>query len=88
MSTTIPMIHLNGTSAKALKEEILTAIEALAFAQAALEHMTVNARDHYPKSDKSSFASAQAEHRYRLSSLGDVMSDLSALYEGIVAQEG
>jgi hypothetical protein len=79
----IPAIHLNGTSANALCEEILTAHGALMQARHALADMTVHGRDHYVKADKESFSKAQAEHVARLAAIDKIVAELGEIYQGI-----
>lgn len=83
---TIPTIHLNGTSAKTLQDEIRKACSDLQMARMSLASMTVHARDHYVKHDKDSFKFARDEHVARLKALDDIYEELTALYIGITDQ--
>ena len=87
MTVTLPVIHINGTSAKTLKDEILVAADAIREARKALENMTVHSRDHYVKHDKQSFEFARNEHIARLKALDTIREELSELWDGINAQE-
>jgi hypothetical protein len=84
--TTIPSIHMNGTSAKTLQDEIRKACSDIMVARMSVADMTVHGRDHYVKTDKESFTKAQAEHVARLKALDDVYADLIELYKGITDQ--
>jgi hypothetical protein len=83
MSVTIPMIHLNGTSAKSLEGEIREVVDAIGVLRRALQNMTVNGRDHYPKADKESFNKARAEHVARFEVVDKLEAELTELYLGI-----
>lgn len=80
---TLPCIHMNGTSAKTLCDEIRKACSDLQMARMSVASMTVHSRDHYVKHDKESFKFAQAEHVARLQKLDDIYRDLTDLYLGI-----
>jgi hypothetical protein len=49
--TTLPTIHLNGTSAESLLDEYRAAMKAMQAAAQALYSCTCNARDFYPQGD-------------------------------------
>ena len=83
---TIPSIHLNGTSAKTLQDEIRKACSDLQMARMAVADLTVHARDHYVKADLSSFTKARDEHVSRLQRLDDIYNELIELYKGITDQ--
>lgn len=80
---TLPCIHLNGTSANTLCEEIRKACSDLQVARMAVASMTVHSRDHYVKHDKESFKFAQAEHVARLQKLDEIYKELTEIYLGI-----
>ena len=80
---TLPSIHMNGTSADTLCEEIRKACSNLQVARMSIAEMTVHSRDHYVKHDKESFKFAQAEHVARLQKLDDIHNELIAIYLGI-----
>lgn len=83
MSVTIPSIHLNGTSANSLCEEIREAVDTLTVARVALSKMTVHSRDHYIKADKDSFNKARAEHEARFVAIDKIITELGEIYQGI-----
>ena len=80
---TLPSIHLNGTSAKTLGEEIRKACSDLMMARMSVAAMTVHARDHYVKADPNSFAKARDEQAARLQKLDDMHKELIEIYLGI-----
>ena len=75
----IPTIHLNGTSATWLLEELADASTALGTAIDALRQVTVHGRDYYPQGDHA-YPQARAEHDARLNALTAVQQDLQAMY--------
>lgn len=81
--TTIPAIHINGTSHKELCREIRSAVDALYTARIELSKMTVHSRDHYIKSDKDSYRKARAEHEARFKALDDIIDELTEIHNGI-----
>jgi uncharacterized protein (UPF0216 family) len=85
-NVTLPAIHMNGTSAKTLCDEIRKAHSQLTCARMALADMTVHSRDHYVKADKQSYEFARNEHLARLAALDKIADELTALYVGIEAQ--
>ena len=80
---TTPTININGTSARALLEQHLTAIEALRAAITKVQEAAPNGRD-YQTAPANSFSHAQQEHRRRLSRLEDVIDELEQIAEYIV----
>lgn len=87
VNVTLPVIHLNGTSAKTLMAEVQAAHEAICTARAALCAMTVHQRDHYVKHDKQSFEFAQREHVARIRKLDEIKAELEAIWAGIFEQD-
>lgn len=85
--TTIPLIHLNGTSANELQREVREAYDAIKVARDKLAAMTVHGRDHYPKADKDSFRKAQAEHQARFVALDKIKEELQDIWLGINEQK-
>jgi hypothetical protein len=83
---TLPRIHLNGTSARALMDEIREAHTALTAARDALSNMTVHGRDHYICSIPFSFSLARDEHCARIASIDKIIAEIGELYQGIVDQ--
>jgi len=83
----VPTVHLNGTSAKALREQLIEAITALRRAQDKLLQAMPHGRDYYVQ-DGDATTEAQTEMRARVTKVGEVEAELVTIYEGIVAQEG
>jgi hypothetical protein len=80
MTTTLPTIHLNGTSAKTLEEEYLNALRALHAFRDVFSTTTCNARDFYPQSD-SAWADARFERADVFAKLSDIEDHLTAWIE-------
>jgi len=78
----LPTIHLNGTSANALEQQVDAAIDALCLARAALIETAPNARDYYPQG-QGAISQAGVEVRNRLLKLDDVAKELNELQEHI-----
>lgn len=88
MTTTeivLPIIHLNGTSKEALQTDILTALDKLSEAQAALSAMAPNQRDYYPAPDRDRWQRALLQHQRRMRVLAELRAELVAQWEGIEA---
>jgi len=83
----VPTIHINGTDAKSLREQLLDAVTAVRHAQNKLLQAMPHGRDYYVQ-DGDAINEAQAEMRARIAKLGEVEADLVTLYEGIVTQPG
>lgn len=82
MSMRLPTIHLNGTSREYLFEEAVAAAGALRGAIAALEGMTVNARDYYPQGPDA-YSEAAREHRGRIERVRGVLSEVYVLLDSL-----
>ena len=80
---TLPSIHMNGTSAKTLCEEIRKACSDLQMARMSLASMTVHSRDHYVKTDPDSYVKARNEQMARLDKIDAIYKELTDLYLGI-----
>lgn len=72
----LPTIHLNGTSAKTLLDEAREANLALHHAIAALEGITVNARDYYVQGTEA-HGEAVREHQARIDAIRKVRVELN-----------
>lgn len=70
----VPVVHLNGTSAKELLELREDAFLALDKARDALCKMAPNGRDYYP--DPGRMDKALAQHERRLRSVTDLMGEV------------
>jgi hypothetical protein len=77
---TLPIVHMNGTSARDLTEGYVEAARAVDDAIDALaKHASPNGRDYYCSPDGNALDNALAEHRARLVKLNDVKTELNAL---------
>lgn len=74
-----PALHLNGTGYTTLNREYETAVEALDLAIQKVEAITVHGRDYYPQGD-GAINRAVAEHRARLTALGNVKDQLAGIW--------
>ena len=66
-----PTIHLNGSSAKSLREEYLNAYYALNQAIDAIHKIDVNGRDYYPQGPDAA-TQARDEHMERIKAVSKV----------------
>ena len=80
-----PTIHLNGTSADALIDALVTASNRITDAIHALADAAPNARDYYPQGPDA-YGRARAEHVSRLDRLQSVHAELCDLYNAISDQ--
>ena len=71
----VPTIHLNGTPASHLAQEVEDAYAAVNAAIDALAKMTVNGRDYYPQGPDA-FELANREHADRIARLRSVANEL------------
>jgi len=69
--TTLPTIHINGTSAKSLQDEYYKARKAITTAFDALVSATCNQRDFYPQ-EPGAWERARAERQKMLQMLKEV----------------
>lgn len=83
----IPTVHLNGTGAPALLQELHTAYLALQEAIVALRQVTVHGRDYYPQGQHA-YGQARDEMDRRLGQLADVQRDVQTMYESLEQQIG
>jgi hypothetical protein len=73
----MPIIHVNGTSAKDLRDAYLLAMEAVEAAREALRKIEFNARDYYPVDGLWKKARAEMVHRHEV--LQDLKDELEAI---------
>lgn len=83
---TMPIIHLNGSSARSLLEDSCTAMTAVRKAIDALNVTGPNARDYYPKGPEF-FRVAQDQHHARIAKLQEVLAELEQIAEYISDQD-
>lgn len=80
-----PTIHLNGTSAEVLLDNVQNALRELDSAYKAIEGMAPNARDYYLQGDFA-FTSASDSHSSMLAKIKNVRNEVYDVYEGILDQ--
>lgn len=85
MNLEIPTIHLNGTSADRLLEDIYYADAKISEAVEALAQTAPNGRDYYTKGN-GALERAQSQHSARVQKLLDVKKELEQIAEVIDAQ--
>jgi hypothetical protein len=81
-----PTVHLNGTAADDLANQLADALAALQEAQAKLALAAPNARDYYPQGP-SATQSAYAQHAYRVNGLQQVANELAAILNDVLDQQ-
>lgn len=86
MPLTVPTIHLNGTSAASLLNDVQEAHLAVHSALEALAHAAPNARDYYVQGPHA-YTMATLEHDARMAKLREVRDELEKIAEHIVAQD-
>lgn len=80
----IPTVHLNGTSADALVEQLRNAVTAVSAALVACSAACPNGRDYYLTGNINAAISA---HSARLDHLQAVCTELEQLWQGVVEQQ-
>ena len=81
-----PTIHLNGTSARELREQLAKAYLAVTEAQDKLAQAMPHGRDYYvQKGDATN--EAQAEMRARIAKLEEVKTELMLMHQAVADQE-
>ena len=83
--TTIPTIHLNGTSKDTLTAEYYAAYKAIKESINTLLDATLNGRDYYPQGSDA-YYQARAERQDALSKLHQVKSYIEDMITGIAEQ--
>ncbi len=81
-----PLIHLNGTTADSLIEELNEAYIAIDAALDAMRKIGPNGRDYYPLGPEAMEA-ATTQHRSRAMRLQNVKDELEAIINAIDAKE-
>lgn len=71
----VPTVHLNGTAAEDLHDQLQNALKALREAQRMLERASPNGRDYYPQGD-SALVSALQSHDRRWMQLDRVLREI------------
>ena len=84
--STLPILHMNGTSRDALLEQRCDVGAAIRAALEALTDMWPNARDYYPEPGR--YERARAEHQRRYDMLDTLYRELQAEAEAISDMEG
>lgn len=83
---TFPTIHMNGTSANSLLDDIQSAIEACGAARDALRRMSPNGRDYYIQGPHA-IEAAMDEHQNRIAKVIHVIDELGEIAENIWDQK-
>jgi hypothetical protein len=82
--TTVPTIHLNGTSAGELREQLDRAVDGLRGARECVVMAGPNGRDYYPQAAGATEA-AMGAHERRLRHLDDMLAELEEQREHVQA---
>jgi hypothetical protein len=82
----LPTIHMNGTSAEALADALVVALEKLWEAQKALAEAGPNARDYYPQGPAVTQLALE-QHRKREEQLQDIRTDLATVLDSVLDQQ-
>ena len=85
-ATTLPTLHLNGTSRDVLLGANQEAARAIRAALKKLGEAAPNARDFYPQGPDA-YGRARAEHDIRAEALRAVLEDFEAICEHITQRE-
>lgn len=85
MDIETPVIHMNGTSRKALLEEYRAAFDAVRNAMEKLNNVTVHGRDYYPKGNDA-IRTALRQQEDRMDKLRSVRDELQQIAEVIYDQ--
>lgn len=83
----VPVVHLNGTPADRLIEDLCNAHYAIRQAYDELKKCAPNGRDYYVHAEQDALKIATNEHLDRLRRLDSVMQEVSTLAEAISAQK-
>lgn len=81
-----PTIHLNGTSAEVLLDNVRKALVALDIARTQITNMAPHPRDYYLQGEYA-FDSASDSHASMLAKLKDIREEVYKVYEGILDQQ-
>ena len=80
-----PMIHMNGTSADSLIEDLDAAYTAVGAALDAMRNVGPNGRDYYPL-EAGAWERAREQHSARLSAIRAVLTDVERMAEYLAAE--
>jgi hypothetical protein len=80
-----PTLHLNGSSAPHLRDQLCDVAEALRKAMRAIEQAGPNARDYYPQGEYA-YPQARAEHDSRLKRIRDVLDEYEQIHDNLMDQ--
>lgn len=78
----VPTLHLNGTSAVALIDQLLNAKDALEVAVGRLSEAFPNPRDYYPQGPEA-FNRAREQWKARLAKIEEVQAEIAAILEAV-----
>ena len=84
---TTPIVHLNGSSAKRLREDYEEAGNALYAAAKKLQATSPHGRDYYISKDPNALFKAEAEHKTRMLRLNAVLEEIVELQIAVLDQE-
>lgn len=87
LSVHVPMIHLNGTAAEDLEEQLRNAIEGCDALLIALNACTPHGRDYYPYGAER-IHEALKDHSKRYAAVSQIRCQLELIVLGIQEQEG
>lgn len=82
-----PLVHLNGTGADGLREQLQASCEAISLAAEALRAGAPHGRDYYPLPD-GAFEAARAQYYSQLERLEVVRAEIMEVYRAVYAQGG
>lgn len=82
-----PLVHLNGTSARALVDDLHGALDAIRLAEAEHSSCALHPRDYVLHADAGAFLRARQAHFSRMDRLQSVRTELEVILEAVVAQE-
>lgn len=82
----IPTVHLNGTSATELLNQLRDAFTAVRQATEKLSKAAPHGRDYYVQNNDRAYALAREQHEQRVKALVDIANDLEAIAIGVQDQ--
>ncbi len=85
INTSVPTVHMNGTSKNELISQLETAVSAIRVAVTALENAAPNGRDYYPQGD-GAIGVAMQRHQDQCQRFGGVVDELNDTWGAILDQ--
>jgi hypothetical protein len=80
----VPTVHLNGTSAQNLFDDLNAAVEALRLGQRRMVEASPNGRDYYPQGD-GALRNVMAQHERRCGDLVRMLAELEEMRDHVQA---